>query len=64
MDGVAKSWAIQKEPLFEPRMRRLAIQVADHYIEDMDHEDSSQEKVLKSGKVETWDEGTYEIGER
>lgn len=64
MDGVAKSWAIPKEPLLEPGMRRLAIQVGDHSIEDMDHEDLSKEKSTKSGRVETWDEGKYELLEK
>jgi len=61
MDGVAKSWAVPKEPLLEPRMRRLAIQVEDHTIEDMDHEDLTKERTLRSGRVETWDQGTYEL---
>ena len=64
MDGVAKSWAIQKEPLFEPGARRLAIQVGDHSIEDMGHEDLGKERSAKSGRVETWDEGKYELLER
>ena len=38
MDGVAKSWAISKEPLLEPGMSGLTIEVADHSIESMDHE--------------------------
>ncbi|MCW4027114.1 MAG: 3'-phosphoesterase [Candidatus Bathyarchaeota archaeon] len=61
MEGVAKSWAVRKEPLLEPRMRRLAIQVEDHTIEDMDHEDLTKERTLRSGRVETWDQGTYEL---
>jgi len=61
MGGVAKSWAIPKEPLLEPGMRRLAIQVEDHSVKDMDHEDLEKEKSLRSGRVETWDEGTYEL---
>lgn len=64
MDGVAKSWAIPKEPFLKPGMRRLAIQVADHSLEDMHHEDLSKEKSLRSGRVETWDNGTYELLER
>jgi len=64
MDGVAKSWAIPKEPLLEPGMRRLAIQVDDHTLEDMDHEDLGKERSSRSGRVETWDNGTYELLER
>jgi len=42
-------------------MRRLAIQVEDHSVEDMDHEDLKKEKSLRSGRVETWDDGKYEL---
>lgn len=61
MDGVAKSWAVPKEPLLEPGMQRLAVQVEDHSIEDMDHEDLTKEKSRRSGRIETWDDGTYEL---
>ena len=61
MDGVAKSWAVPKEPLLAPGMRRLAVQVEDHTIEDMDYEDLTKERTLRSGRVETWDQGTYEL---
>lgn len=64
MDGVAKSWAIPKEPLLELGTRRLAIQVGDHAIEDMGHEDLSKEKSPRSGRVETWDDGQYELLEK
>lgn len=64
MDNVAKSWAVPKEPLLEPGMRRLAIQVGDHSIEDMNHEDLGKEKSARSGRVETWDEGKYELLEK
>jgi len=64
MDGVAKSWAIPKEPLLESGMRRLAVQVGDHSMEDMGHEDLSKERAAKSGRVETWDEGKYELLEK
>lgn len=64
IDGVAKSWAIPKEPPIEAGMRRLAIHVEDHSIEDMDVEDLSKEARPRSGRVEMWDEGLYEILER
>jgi len=64
MDGVAKSWAIPKEPPIEAGLRRLAIQVGDHSIQDLDVEDLSKEERPRSGRVETWDDGLYEILER
>ena len=64
IDGVAKSWAIPKEPIIKPGERRLAVLVGDHSIEDMNHEDTNKDKTVGSGRVETWDQGTYEIREK
>jgi bifunctional non-homologous end joining protein LigD len=41
MDGAAKSWAIPKEPITKLGECRLAVQVEDPSIEDMNHEDGS-----------------------
>lgn len=36
----------------------------DHSIKDMDVEDLTKEERPRSGRVETWDEGLYEILDR
>ena len=59
LDGVAKSWAIPKEPTMEEGVKRLAVQVEDHRIDYMDFEGEIEEGYGK-GKVEIWDKGFWE----
>ncbi len=42
-------------------MCRLAVQVEGHSIEDLGHEDLDKPKAPRSRRVETWDQGTYEL---
>lgn len=56
MDGVARSWAIPKEP--NTKDKRLAIQVDDHSVDYMGFEGEIKEGYGK-GTVKIWDKGSY-----
>lgn len=59
LDGVAKSWAIPKEPLIESGVKRLAIAVEDHSVDYMDFEGEITEG-YGQGIVKIWDKGYWE----
>ena len=59
VDGVMRSWALPKEPTFDPAVKRLAIEVADHSTAH-----NMFEGTLGAGQVILWDRGTYEQGGR
>jgi bifunctional non-homologous end joining protein LigD len=57
--GVMRSWAVPKGPSLDPSVKRLAVQVADHRIDD-----NALEGPADDGGVVVWDRGHYEQGGR
>jgi DNA ligase D-like protein (predicted 3'-phosphoesterase) len=54
---VLRSWAVPKGPSLDPRVRRLAVPVADHDLAAGDFEGVHQGQPRGSGAVIIWDEG-------
>lgn len=63
MEGVARSWAIPKEPPAAPGIKRLAIMVEDHPLSYMDFEGVIPKGEYGAGTVERWDSGSYRVEE-
>jgi DNA ligase D-like protein (predicted 3'-phosphoesterase) len=59
--GVLRSWAVPKGPSLDPRVRRLAVPVADHDLAAGDFEGVHDGPSRGSGAVIVWDEGRADI---
>ncbi len=57
--GVMRSWALPRGPSMDPAVKRLAVEVDDHPVEQRAFEGR-----LGSGAVILWDRGRYEQGGR
>ncbi|MHC4183934.1 MAG: DNA polymerase ligase N-terminal domain-containing protein [Planctomycetota bacterium] len=64
LDGVLKSWAIPKEPDRIPNKKHLAIQVEDHDLDYINFEGEIEEGHYGAGRVNIWDNGTFDLIER
>jgi DNA ligase D-like protein (predicted 3'-phosphoesterase) len=59
VDGAMRSWAVPKGPSLDPAVKRLAVEVADH-----DLEQALFEGTRGAGATIVWDRGPYEQGGR
>jgi len=64
LDDVLKSWAVPKGPPETSGVKRLAVAVHDHALDYIDFEGTIPEGQYGAGKVEIWDEGTFDLTKR
>ncbi len=57
--GVLKSWAVTNEPVRDPAVKRLAIEVEDHPLDYAGFEGGIPAGQYGGGTVEIWDEGAW-----